>query len=98
MSFLVDTNVVSEMRKRDRCNAGVSRWISNVDDEDLYVSVMTVGEIRRGIELLRRRDPDSARPLDRWLREFEREYAARLLPVDREVADVWGRLSLERPL
>ena len=98
MSFLLDTNVVSELRKRDRCHAEVVRWITDVDDEDLFVSVMTLGEIRRGVELLRRRDPDGARPLDRWLRDVERDYSTRTLPIDREIANLWGRLCLDRPL
>jgi toxin FitB len=60
MAFLLDTNVLSELRKGERCNPFVRRWFSAVEADDLYVSVLVVGEIRRGIELLRRRDTRGA--------------------------------------
>ena len=98
MAFLLDTNVVSELRKRERADPGVRRWFATVDDVDLYVSVLVVGEIRRGIELLRRRDAVSAKALDRWLSGLERRYEVRILSVTVEICRVWGGLSLERPL
>lgn len=98
MAFLLDTNVVSELRKRERADPGVRRWFATVDDVDLYVSVLVVGEIRRGIELLRRRDAVSAKALDRWLSGLERRYEDRILSVTVEICRVWGGLSLERPL
>jgi hypothetical protein len=60
--------------------------------------VLRVGEIRRGIELLRRRDTRGATALDPWLSELERRYADQILPVTLEICRTWGRLSLERPL
>jgi hypothetical protein len=98
MAFLLDTNVISELRKRDRCNASVRRWFSTVEDDQLYVSVLVVGEIRRGIELLRRRDVRAATSLDRWLKELERRYGNRILPVTLEICRIWGGMSPERPL
>jgi predicted nucleic acid-binding protein len=98
MAFLLDTNVVSELRKGERADPGVRRWFATVDDVDLYVSVLVVGEIRRGIELLRRRDAVSAKVLDRWLRGLERRYEDRILSVTVEICRVWGGLSLDRPL
>jgi predicted nucleic acid-binding protein len=91
--LLLDTNVLSELRKGARANPHVRAWFAKVDDADLFTSVLVVGEIRRGIETLRRRDAASARALDRWLARIENAYADRLLPVDRNVAEDWGRLD-----
>ena len=56
MSFLIDTNIVSEVRKGTRCDANVASWYASIEDSDLYLSVLVLGEIRKGIELARRRD------------------------------------------
>jgi predicted nucleic acid-binding protein len=94
--FLLDTNVVSELRKGTRCNAGVAAWFADVADVDLGLSVLVVGEIRRGIEAVRRRDHGQATALDQWLARLIRDHAERILPVDREVAEEWGRLAAVR--
>ncbi|TMQ08376.1 MAG: type II toxin-antitoxin system VapC family toxin [Deltaproteobacteria bacterium] len=94
MSFLIDTNVISELRKGARANAGVRSWFASVDDGALHISVLVIGELRQGIEGLRRRDPTAAAQLDRWLHELVRGYAARVLPVDAAVADRWGHLNV----
>jgi hypothetical protein len=98
MAFLLDTNVISELRKRERCNPSLTQWFSTVQADDLYVSVLAIGEIRRGIELLRRRDIRGATALDRWLREIELRYGDRTLPVTLEICRIWGGMSLDRPL
>ncbi len=98
MGYLLDTNVLSELRKRERCDANVAAWMRNVAPNDLFVSVLALGEIRRGIELIRRRDPASARALDKWLEGLETDFSDRILPVSTAVADRWGRLSPEQPL
>lgn len=98
MGYLVDTNVLSELRKRERCAPHVAAWFAAVAPEELWVSVLALGEIRRGIELLRKRDPSSAHALDRWLAGLETHYADRLLPVTAAIADRWGRLSPDQPL
>ena len=95
--FLVDTNVVSEARKGARADASVVRWI-RAHRERLYLSVLVTGEIRRGIESIRRRDARAAQALERWLREVETQFDDRILPVDALVADRWGRLSAHRPV
>ena len=92
MSYLLDTNVVSELRRGPRCNPGVAAWVGDVEGE-LYLSALVVGEIRLGIERVRRRDPAGAGALDRWLERVQSEYGHRVLPVTAEVAGVWGRLS-----
>ena len=67
-------------------------------DQDLYTSVLVVGEIRRGIELLRRRDPTAAATLDQWLRRLSETYGERILPIDRRVAECWGALNVPDPV
>ncbi len=94
MSFLVDTNVVSELRKGPRAHAKVVAWFRAVDDAELYLSVLVLGELRQGVERLRRRDPTAAARLDRWLHELAERHAGRTLPVDAAVADRWGRLNV----
>jgi hypothetical protein len=80
--WLLDTNVVSELRKRERANANVLAWYAAVDGEALWLSVLVLGEIRRGIESLRRRDERSARALDRWMVRLERQRGSHILAVD----------------
>ena len=98
MAWLVDTNVLSELRKGDRCHAGVRAWFGLVEDADLFTSVLVIGEIRRGIELLRRRDIASAAALDHWLARLTEAYAERILPIDTRVAERWGALSVPNPV
>lgn len=98
MRYLVDTNVVSELRKARRCDPGVAEWFEGLADEEVFLSVLTVGEIRRGIESIRRRDADAAASLDAWLTELARLHSRRILPVSREVAEEWGRLNVPDPL
>lgn len=97
MSFLLDTNVVSEIRKPNR-NAGVSAWFEGVDSGDLYLSVLVVGEIRQGIERLRRRNPKQSDVFERWLTVLKKDFDERLLPVSSSVAERWGLLNSVRPL
>lgn len=98
MSYLLDTNVISELRKAERCDRHVRSWYVAAAGAEKYLSVLTVGEVRRGIESIRRRDERSARALDSWLEMLLRTFSARILPVDEAVADEWGRLSVPDPL
>ena len=95
---LLDTNVLSELRKEQRCDAGVRRWLEETAEEELFLSVLVLGEIRQGIERIRLRDPAQARALEKWLVRIAAEFADRLLPVDERVADQWGRLGLRQPV
>jgi predicted nucleic acid-binding protein len=95
--YLLDTNVLSEVR-RPQGDAGVRRWISSVPTEDIYLSVLTLGEVRRGIGLLSRRDSAQAEVYEAWLVTVLRDYADRLLPVDAEAAEEWGRMNLPDPV
>jgi toxin FitB len=95
--FLLDTNILSELRKRNRCDPRVREWFDAVAAEKLFVSVLVLGEIRQGIERIRLRDEPSARALEKWLGSIVIEFADRVLPVDEKVADQWGRLGLRQP-
>ena len=91
--YLVDTNVISEARKGRKANPGVQRFFRAIEAESLYLSVQTVGEIRRGLENIRHRgDLPQARKLERWLDLVVADYADRILSFDQECAQVWGRL------
>jgi predicted nucleic acid-binding protein len=98
VSYLIDTNIISEVRKGDRCDASVAAWYAAVDDADLYLSVLVLGEVRSGIERARPRDPAKAEVLEAWLNEVMVAFADRVLPIDGAVADEWGHMSALRPI
>lgn len=98
MTYLIDTNVLSEVRKGGRCDPEVARWWSGVGDDDLYLSVLVLGEIRKGVEILRRRDPVRASAIEAWLAEIGEAFSGRILPVDQPVAEAWGRLNVPDPV
>jgi hypothetical protein len=98
MAILVDTNVLSELRKGRRADANVLRWYQGVEDADLYLSVLVLGEIRCGIERVRKRDRAAATALERWLDRLTTRYSSQVLPVDETVADVWGTLDAQYQL
>lgn len=95
--YLLDTNVVSELRRR-RPDPAVLEWFDGVRSAELLISALTVGEIRLGILRLRRRDPDQADALAAWLDGLEAGYAGRILPVTAAVARRWAELNATRPL
>ena len=90
--FLLDTDVLSALRRRER-NLDIARWVGKQRTADLYLSVVTVGEIERGIARQQRRDPDFAQELAIWLDRLLAWYGERILPVDVATARRWGRLS-----
>lgn len=98
MSYLIDTNIISELRKGPGCDPRVTEWYASIVDEDLYLSTLVLGEIRKGIELARHKDTGKATALERWLREIEVAFDGRVLAVDNAVSDQWGRISAIRPL
>lgn len=93
---MLDTNVVSEVR-RARPDGNVSSFLVSIRERHVCLSVLTLGELRKGAEARRRTDVRAADSLDEWIAEIEEVYADRLLPVDEAVADLWGRLSATRP-
>lgn len=98
MKYLLDTNVVAELRKGRRTNLHVRRWFEPLGSDDIFISVLTVGEIRRGIERVRRRDAGSALAVERWLGRLRSDFADRILPIDDEIAEEWGRLGMPDPM
>jgi len=98
VSYLLDTNVISEIRK-PRPNAGVSDWFAETESGELYLSVLVVGEVRRGIERLgRRRDRQQADQFERWLNVLKQDFAERLLPISTAIAERWGSINALQPL
>lgn len=97
MTYLLDTNVISELRKKD-ANANVLAWYEGVQSNQLYLSAITVGEIRLGIERLRRRDGTQAEMLEKWLGTLRTTYRDRIKPLDEEVAEEWGRINVPNDL
>jgi predicted nucleic acid-binding protein len=91
--YLVDTNVISEARKGKNAHAGVREFWQTVGETDVYLSVQTIGEIRRGIENLKHRgDVRQSRKLEQWLERVVAEYGDRILGFDEECAQIWGKL------
>ena len=98
MTFLIDTNIISEVRKGDRGDPAVAAWWNGVAEDDLWLSSLVLGEIRKGVELARRRDPRRAEALEVWLTDVMSRFGNRVLPVDTAVAEQWGRMNAVRPL
>jgi predicted nucleic acid-binding protein len=98
VNYLLDTNVVSEIRKGHRCHANVARWYESVAGGDLFLSVLVVGELRKGIERIRAKDAAHAKALEKWLAGLGDQFRERVLPIDLIVADEWGRMNAIRSL
>lgn len=97
MIYLLDTNVLSETRKRSR-NPGVTEWIAATPIEQQRVSALTIGEIARGVTRLRLRgDHTQATMFDGWLSEIRAAFVDRITPVTADVAELWGRYDPTRP-
>ena len=94
--YLIDTNIISEVRKGRRCDPNVAAWYRGIRDDELFLSVLVIGEIRQGIERLRPRNPRQAMALERWLEELLRAFGDRILPLDEKAAQNWGRLNAGR--
>jgi len=96
LQYLLDTNVLSETRKR-QANQRVISFLSAAEPLALYISVLTLGELRKGAALLERRDPDSAKKIASWVDGLEFSFADRILGIDTATARRWGELSAQRP-
>jgi predicted nucleic acid-binding protein len=98
--YLIDTDVISELRKRDKANPGVVAFFKEVASTDapLYIAAVTIGELRRGIELVRHRgDVKQAQALERWLGRLLGDFGDSILAFDADAAQVWGRLRVPQP-
>ena len=96
MTWLIDTDIISEVRKGARCHPAVAAWWSRVEDRDLFLSTLTIGEIRKGVETVRARDPEKARALETWLQAIVQAFGPRILGIDAAVAESWGRIAAIR--
>jgi predicted nucleic acid-binding protein len=102
--YLIDTDVISEARKEEKANAGVRRFFADADRNNvpMYLSVVTIGEMRQGVEIIRHRgDESQARVLERWLERVIDRFEDAILSFDQETAEIWGRLRVpnrENPL
>jgi toxin FitB len=92
VSYLLDTNTLSELHKQ-RPDPRVTDWFEAAPKAELYMSCLTVGEIRRGIERLQRKDEVRARGIEHWLAALRLFYSDRIVPVDVEIAERWGRIN-----
>ncbi len=98
--YLVDTNIISEARKKAKANKGVRDFFKRAlsDNTPLFISVITVGELRRGVELIRYRgDTRQANLIEKWLMTILDEYTDFILPIDEEIAQLWGHLRTQNP-
>jgi hypothetical protein len=98
--YLIDTNVISESRKRSKADSGVQAFFTQVAEEDarVFISVVTVGELRRGVELIRHRgDRRQAAQLEKWLDQLLGDYEERVLDITADIAQLWGRLRVPHP-
>ncbi|RUW57851.1 type II toxin-antitoxin system VapC family toxin [Mesorhizobium sp. M7A.F.Ca.US.008.03.1.1] len=91
--YLLDTNVVSDVQRR---LPKPTAWVASIDPASVSLSVITLGEIERGIVRQRKMDPERAAKLDIWLRELRRDNADRILPITEEIALTWGRVTAGR--
>ena len=98
MSYLVDTNVLSELRKGGRADRNVVDWFRKRESRELFLSALTIGELRRGVERIRRRGPTSASALEHWLGRTVDAFADRIIGVDRAIAERWGHLGTPDPV
>ena len=98
MSFLLDTNVLSEIGKGAKCDATVRKWWDSTLISDFYLSVIVAGEIYRAIDKLMKTNPALARTFQSWLKSLIHEFEGRTLDVDLKTAEVWGRLTSKRTL
>jgi toxin FitB len=94
--YLLDTNVLSETRRK-QADPNVIAFLNSLDASSLYFSVLTLGELRKGVALKRQSDPDAAKQLAAWVDGLELSFADRIFGIDPAVARLWGELSAERP-
>jgi toxin FitB len=91
--YLIDTNIISEVRKGRRCDPNAAAWYRGTADDQLFLSVLVIGEIRQGIERLRPRNARQAAALEKWLDEILGSFGERVLPINERIAQIWGGLN-----
>ena len=98
MPFLLNTNILSELRKGVRCDPNVSHWAAKESTQAHYISVLSLGEIGKGIKLLRKKLPEKCAPLKNWLEKLHSHYAHCTISITAEISERWGELSSIRSL
>lgn len=93
--YLLDTNIISETR-RSRIDKGVADFLGRSHANSLFLSVLTLGELRKGVAIKRKTDPVTAKALGAWVDELEETFADRIIHIDAAVAKLWGELSADR--
>lgn len=94
MGYLIDTNVAAELRKAGAANPHFIAWSARVQRSTMFLSVLVIGEIRRGVEIIRRKDSTQAQVLERWLGALVTSFDGRILPVTQQIAEEWARRSV----
>ena len=95
---MLDTNIISELRKGEGGDPAVRAWLDSTMEDELFTSVLVLGELRKGVERLRRRNPAKAEALDGWYAKIKASFGDRALGVAPGVAELWGRLNGVRDL
>lgn len=98
MAFLIDTNVLSELRKVSQCDAKVRAWALSNSHAQHWISVLSLGEIRKGIELLRKKSAAQCPAFEQWLITIEASYSGCILPITEPISDQWGRLQAKQSM
>lgn len=98
MPYLLDTNILSELRKGKRCHPNVLKWAQRTTKDRHFISVLSLGEIRKGIEILRRKSPKQCPVFENWLAKLQSEYEADILPITDTISDQWGRMMAKRTM
>jgi hypothetical protein len=98
VTYLFDTNVISELRKGERAHAHVRSWYGTIEPSDIYLSALVLGEIRKGAEKCKARQPEKARLLLSWLERTTKAFDGRIIGVNADIALEWGRLSASRTI
>jgi predicted nucleic acid-binding protein len=96
LQYLLDTNVLSETRRR-QADEQVISFLSEADPSTIYISVLTLGELRKGVARKSQTDPESAKRIGSWVEGLERSFSERILGIDSAIARLWGELSAQRP-
>lgn len=98
MNVLGDTNVISELKRGHKADRNVVDWIAAMQTDQIFTSVVVLGEIRRGIEQIARRDKPQGQGLERWYTSIRERLGDRVLPVDETVMTIWARISVPNML
>ena len=98
MAFLLDTNILSELRNPIKTDSNVLQWAKDHAMDQHFISVLSIGEIRKGIEILRRKSPDQCPAFEKWLDSIRVNYRDNIIPLSDNIMDDWGRMMAQKTL